>query len=111
MADRARVHPYRWLVLAAFMAVNLTIQTLWISYAPVTRASSAYYGVPEVAIGVLAMTFMVAYLPLSLPASHVIAHRGFRFAVGSGALLAGVSGLVRGLAGPHYAVALLATIG
>ena len=105
------VTPYRWVVLAAFMAVNLTIQVLWISYAPITSAASDYYGVSEVAIGALAMSFMVAYLPLSLPASVAIAHRGFRAAAGFGALLAGVAGVARGLAGPHYVPVLLATLG
>jgi MFS family permease len=106
-------HPataYRWVVLAAFMAVNLTIQVLWISYAPITSVAGSYYGVSEVAIGALAMSFMVAYLPLSLPASSVIAHRGFRAAAGFGALLAGVAGIARGLAGPHYVPVLVATL-
>src|SRR4051812_4459684 len=102
---------YRWVVLAAFMAVNLTIQTLWISYAPITSIATDYYSVSEVAIGALAMSFMVAYLPLSLPASAAIAHRGFRAAAGFGALLAGVAGVARGLAGPHYVPVLLATVG
>jgi sugar phosphate permease len=110
-APAVELTPYRWAVLAAFMAVNLTIQVLWISYAPVTRAASDYYGVSEVAIGALAMSFMVAYLPLSLPASAAIAHRGFRAAAGFGALLAGVAGVARGLAGPHYVPVLLATLG
>jgi len=103
--------PYRWVVLAAFMAVNLTIQVLWISYAPITSAARDYYGVSEIAIGALAMSFMVAYLPLSLPASSAIAHRGFRAAAGFGALLAGVAGIARGLVGPHYVPVLVATIG
>jgi sugar phosphate permease len=102
---------YRWVVLGAFMAVNLTIQVLWISYAPVTSAARDYYGVSEVAIGALAMSFMVAYLPLSLPASSAIAHRGLRAAAGFGALLAGVAGIARGLAGPHYVPVLTATLG
>lgn len=108
MADGGR---YRWVVLGAFMAVNLTIQVLWISYAPVTSAATDYFGVSEVAVGALAMSFMVAYLPLSLPASHLIATRGLRFAAGLGALLAGVAGVARGLAGPHYVAVLLATLG
>ena len=110
-APTDRAVPYRWAVLVAFMAVNLTIQVLWISYAPITSAASDYYGVSEVAIGALAMSFMVAYLPLSLPASAAIAHRGFRAATGFGALLAGVAGVARGLAGPHYVPVLLATLG
>jgi MFS family permease len=106
-----RVYAYRWVVLAAFMAVNLTIQTLWISYAPVSSTAQAYYGVSSAAIGSLAISFMLAYLPFSFVASQLIVHRGFRFAAGLGALLAGVSGVVRGLVGPHFALALLATVG
>ena len=106
-----RLYTYRWVVLAAFMAVNLTIQTLWISYAPVSSKAQEYYGVSAGAIGALAITFMLAYLPVSFVASQVLTHRGFRFAAGLGALLAGVSGVVRGLVGPHYTLVLLATIG
>lgn len=110
-ADQPRVYPYRWVVLAAFMAVNLTIQTLWISYAPVSSTAQDFYGVSAGAIGALAISFMLAYLPFSFVASQLITHRGFRFAAGLGALLAGVSGVVRGLVGPHYLLALLATCG
>lgn len=110
-APAGRPTRYRWVVLAAFMAVNLTIQVLWISYAPITSVASHYFGVSEVAIGALAMSFMVAYLPLSLPASAAIAHRGFRAAVGFGALLAGAAGVARGLAGAHYIPVLVATLG
>lgn len=109
--SQARVYGYRWAVLAAFMAVNLTIQLLWISYAPVSSAARGYYGVSDLAVGALAMSFMVAYVPLSLPASFLIDRRGFRFAVGIGALLAGVCGVLRGLVGADYALALVATIG
>ena len=45
MPDQVRVYGYRWVVLAAFMAVNLTIQVLWISYAPVSSQAQDYYGV------------------------------------------------------------------
>lgn len=106
-----RVYAYRWLVLAAFMAVNLTIQALWISYAPVSHLARDYYGVSEAAIGALAMSFMIAYLPFSFIASSLIIRRGFRFAAGLGALLAGVSGVARGLFGANYQLALLATLG
>lgn len=106
-----RVYGYRWVVLAAFMAVNLTIQVLWISYSPISDRAGSYYGVSDLAIGLLAMTFMVVYVPLSVPASYLIDRRGFRAAVGFGALLAGLAGVMRGLAGPSYALALAATLG
>lgn len=111
MTEQVRVYPYRWVVLAAFMAVNLTIQTLWISYAPISSLAQRYYGVGAARIGVLAMSFMIAYLPFSFVASHLLAHRGLRIAAGLGALLAGVSGTLRGLVGDNYLMVLLATIG
>lgn len=111
MAEQPRTYGYRWVTLAAFMAVNLTIQVLWISYAPVSRMAQDYYGVSAAAVGALAMSFMVAYLPVSFLASHLLAQRGLRVAAGLGALLAGVSGVLRGLAGPHYVWVLLATLG
>jgi MFS family permease len=114
-ADRAtatyRVYGYRWVVLAVFMLVNLAIQMLWISYAPITSMASRYYGVSSLAIGILAMTFMIAFIPLSLPAAWVIDTRGFRLAVGFGVVMMAVFGIARGLAGTNYTLVLLSTIG
>ncbi len=106
----SRVYGYRWVVLAALMAVNLTIQLLWISYAAVSAPAARYFGVSDVAVGALAMSFMIAYVPLSLPASFLIDRRGLRVASGAGALLAGVAGVARGLAGADYALVLAATL-
>ncbi len=66
-----KVYPMRWLVLAVFMFINLTIQILWISYAPITGIAAKYYGVTDLQIGFLAMTFMIAFIPLSIPVSMV----------------------------------------
>ncbi len=62
--DTYRVYGYRWVVLAVFMLANLAIQMLWISYAPITSQAARYYGVSSLAIGILAMTFMIAFIPL-----------------------------------------------
>jgi len=106
-----RVYPYRWVVLGAFGFLNLTIQTLWIAYAPITNDAAKYYGVSELAIGMLAMSFMIAFVPLSMPASWAIDALGFRRATGIGAALMLVCGPLRGLAGKSYPLALGATIG
>jgi MFS family permease len=106
-----RVYPYRWVVLGAFGFLNLTIQTLWIAYASITSDAAKYYGVSELAIGMLAMSFMIAFIPLSLPASWAIDALGFRRAVNVGAALMLVCGPLRGLAGNSYPLALAATIG
>lgn len=106
-----RVYGYRWVVLVVFMLVNITMQMLWIAYAPITSMASTYYGVSDLSIGLLAMSFMIAFIPLSLPASWLIDTRGFRTAVGLGVVLMGVFGIARGLAGSNYALVLLSTIG
>ena len=106
-----RLYGYRWVVLAVFMFINLTIQLLWISYAPITGPAADFYGVSDLLIGLLAMSFMIAFIPLSIPVSWVIDTYGFRIAVGIGAGLMGVFGLLRGFAGANYAVVLTSTIG
>jgi MFS family permease len=106
-----RVYGYRWVVLAVFMFINLVIQILWISYAPITGPAARYYGVEDLQIGLLAMSFMIAFIPLSLPVSWVIDSYGFRLAVSIGAVLMGVFGVLRGLAGENYTFVLLSTIG
>jgi MFS family permease len=112
MSDREiRLYPYRWAVLGVFMFINLTIQILWISYAPITGSAASYYGVSDLQIGLLAMSFMIAFIPLSIPVSWLIDTYGFRVAVSIGAVLMGVFGLVRGLAGANYGLVLGSTIG
>jgi MFS family permease len=106
-----RLYGYRWVVLAVFMFINLTIQMLWIAYAPITGPAAQYYGVPDLKIGLLAMTFMIAFIPLSLPVSWAIDTYGFRLTVSIGAVLMGVFGIVRGLVGANYSLVLLSTIG
>lgn len=112
MSDKGfRLYAYRWVVLAVFMFVNLTIQMLWIAYAPITGPAAQFYGVTDLQIGLLAMSFMVAFIPLSIPVSWAIDTYGFRLAVSIGAVLMGVFGVMRGLAGANYTLVLWSTIG
>ena len=111
MPEQARTYGYRWVTLAAFMAVNLTIQVLWISYAPVSREAQGYFGVSSSAVGALAMSFMVVYLPVSFLASHLLATVG-PAGGGRGRGAAG-GGLRRAARGGRAALrlVLLATVG
>ncbi len=105
-----RLYGYRWVVLGVFMFINLTIQILWISYAPITGVAAAFYGVNDLKIGMLSMIFMLVYIPLSIPVSWAIDTWGFRKTVSFGAVLMGIGGVVRGLAGADYTLAFLSTI-
>lgn len=102
---------YRFAVLAVFMGVNLTIQILWSSYASITGVAAHFHGVSDLKIGLLGMVFMLAYVPLSFPASWAIDRFGFRAMVGLGSVLMSCFGLLRGMAGPSYPLVLAASIG
>jgi len=106
-----KVYRYRWAVLVATMLVNLTIQALWIAYSPVASSAATYYGVSDLAIGFFAMSFMIAFIPLSIPASWLIDRFGSARIVGAGSIAVGVFGLLRGAAGSNYGLALAATCG
>jgi MFS family permease len=106
-----RLYRYRWVVLAVFMFINLTIQMLWIGYAPITGPAADFYNVTDLQIGMLAMIFMLAFIPLSIPVSWAIDTYGFRLTVSIGAILMGVFGVLRGLVGANYPLVLISTIG
>jgi cyanate permease len=106
-----QVYRYRWVVLLGFMGVVALNQLLWINFAPITSSAAAYYGVSDLSIGILSMVFMIVYIVVSIPASWLIDTYGIRVAVGIGAVLTGVFGLLRGLLAPSYALVLVAQIG
>lgn len=112
MAEKGyRVYGYRWVVLAVFMFINLTIQVLWISYAPVLVPAAKFYGATDTQIGLLAITsWLIAYMVLSLPVSWAIDTYGFHLTVGFGAILMAVFGVLRGFA-VTYSQVLWCTVG
>jgi MFS family permease len=106
-----KLYPYRWVVLAVFMFINLTIQILWVAYSPIAATASQFYNVSPEAVNLFAMTFMIAFIPLSIPVSWAIDKYGFYKTVGLGAILMAVCGIARGLTGNNYTLTLIATIG
>jgi sugar phosphate permease len=106
-----KVYGYRWVVLLTFMVVVAVNQLLWITFAPITGSAASYYGVSDLSIGLLSMIFMIVYIVISIPASWMIDTYGIRVAVGIGAALTGIFGLLRGLLAPDYTLVLVTQIG
>lgn len=106
-----RVYPYRWVILVAFMLVNLTIQILWICFAPIAGPAAKFYGASDLQIGLLAMSFMIVYVPLSIPVSWMIDTWGYRKSVSLGVVILGVFGILRAVSGSNYTWAMVSTIG
>ena len=106
-----KVYPYRWVVLGVFMLIIATNQLLWITFAPITVDSCAFFGVSDLQIGLLSMCFMIVFILFSIPASWIIDKYGIRIGVGIGALLTGLFGLMRGLVPADYNFVLISQIG
>ncbi|NQV50954.1 MAG: MFS transporter [Candidatus Marinimicrobia bacterium] len=106
-----KIYSYRWIVLLAFMFVVAMNQLMWISFAPITGVAASYYGVSDLSIGLLSLSFMVVYIIVSVPASWMIDTYGIRLSVGLGAVLTGAFGLMRGLVSDNYTLVLIAQIG
>ena len=111
MSGRSGRLSYRWVVLATFMLLNLALPLLWISYTPISAVAASFYGVTGLKISLLGLTFMMAFIPLSLPVAWVIDTYGFRPAVSLGALLMVFLGLMRALVGTRFPLVLLSTVG
>ena len=109
--ENYKVYRYRWVVLAVFMGVIAVNQLAWITFAPITGVAAKYFGVSDLSIGLLSMSFMIVYIFVSIPASWVIDTYGFQRAVSIGALLTGVFGMTRALAGDNYNLVLVSQIG
>ena len=106
-----RAYSYRWIVLAAFAIIGVMNQVLWITFAPITSAAAAFYHTSDLMIGLLSMAFMVVFIIIFLPSAYVIDTRGFRAAVGTGAVLTAVFGLTRGLFASNYTLVLISQVG
>ncbi len=106
-----KVYGYRWVVLLAFMFAVAINQLLWITFASITGSAAKYYAVSDLSIGLLSMSFMIVYIIVSIPASWVIDTYGIRVAVGIGAVLTGIFGLLRGLVATDYTWVLIAQLG
>jgi len=110
-AGTDKVYAYRWVVLFAFVLVGAMTQILWISFAPITSAAAKFYRTSDLNIGLLSMVFMIVYILVVLPSAWVIDTRGFKTAVGIGAVLSAVFALTRGIFASNFALVLASQAG
>ncbi len=109
--EEIKVYGYRWIMLSAYMLIVAVNQMLWITFAPITSEATTYYHASDLQIGMLSMCFMIVFIVVSIPASWIIDKYGMRVGVGTGAILTGIFGLLRGFAGTNYTILLIAQIG
>jgi len=106
-----KVYRYRWTILSIYMFLIAVNQMLWITFAPITSHATLYYGVSDIWIGILSMSFMIVFVVFSIPASWIIDKYGIRVGVGIGAAFTGIFGLLRGFVTTNFELLLIAQIG
>lgn len=109
MSD-AYKRPRRWLILLAYMPVVGLSQLLWLNFAPLIDRIEARYGVGEFTAGLLILVFPLIYVVLSTHAGLLVDRRGYRFAIGWGAVVMAVFSIVRVFDGT-FAALLVGQIG
>ncbi|MGA2090555.1 MAG: MFS transporter [Endomicrobiales bacterium] len=102
--------PYRWTVLAVYTALAGVSQMLWLNFAPLISQIQHLYGVSEFMASSLVLSFPLLYIVLSLPAGAMIDRRGYKTAIGTGALLTLVFACARIYTG-NFWILLAAQVG
>jgi len=106
-----KVYGYRWVVLLIFAVLNIVIQIHWVTFAPITGEAAVYYSVTPLQIGFLSMIFMIVYIVMAMPASYIIDTYGIRIGIGTGALITGVFGFLKGAYADSYTVVCVSQVG
>ena len=111
-----KIYPYRWVVLGAYMLVCLVGQIQWLTHAPVARAAEVYYAGqfnPNSIFNIdfLAMSYMLVYLIVGIPASFVIDTWGIRKGIGFGAALCGIFALFKGIFADSFTAQIVFQLG
>lgn len=107
-----RLSKRRLVVLAVFSLYSLVNAFQWIQYSILASLFVLYYKVSNVAIDWLSMVYMVAYVPLILPATWLLDTRGLRLTalLGSGLNCLGAWIKCASVQQNLYAVTLVAQI-
>lgn len=93
---------YRFVILAIFMLINITIQIQWLTHAAVARPAQVFYAgqfnpSSFFNIDFLAVVYMLVFLFLSFPASYIIDTYGIKIGLGLGSLLMGIFSLTKAI--------------
>jgi sugar phosphate permease len=117
MSERTfKVYPYRWVVLIAYMLACMVVNIQWLTHAPVARAAEVFYAGqfnPNSIFNVdfLAMTYMLVYLIVSIPASYVIDTWGIKKGIGIGVVICGLSALGKGIFADSFTAQIIFQLG
>ena len=111
MNETVDVRGYRWVVLIAYMLVTIAIEVQWLTHAPIARAAEVFYAgqfdpASVFNIDFLAMSYMLLFIVMSMPASYAIGRWGIRVGVGVGIVVLAVASLGKALFATSFGAVL-----
>lgn len=100
--ENAYNKPFRWAVLMAYFGVAAMSQMLWLNLAPLVTFIQQKYGVSELVVSSLLLSFPLLYVMLSLNSGRLIDKKGYRYVIILGSLISSVFACVRIFDGNFY---------
>ncbi|WP_314686558.1 MFS transporter [uncultured Bifidobacterium sp.] len=110
-APRYVASPYRWVVLAATIPLFAITQMYWLTFSTISPQAAAFYHTTPLAIATLSMSYMVAYILFSMPASLLCDRRGIRACFAVAAALTAVFGMLRGVLYASFPLVVVCQLG
>ena len=105
------VSGYRWVVLLSIVPILAITQMYWLTFSAIAPQAANHYHTDPLTIAALSMSYMVAYIVLSVPASMLADRKGIRSCLLLGALITAVFGLLRGVVAGNFALVAVAQVG
>lgn len=94
--------PFRWAVLMAYFGVAAMSQILWLNFAPLVSFIQNKYGVSELAVSSLLLSFPLLYVLLSIHSGTLIDKKGYRYVILLGSILSAAFACVRSFDSSFY---------
>lgn len=109
--EKAKVYPYRWIILLSTIPILAMTNVFWLTFAPITSIAEEFYQVSPLSIAFLSMSYMIVYIIISVPASWLVDTKGFRLSMGIGAAATAVFGITRGIFADNFVIVTIAQLG
>ena len=108
--------PYRWIILTLLMLVTFVVSIQWLTHAAVVRPAEVFYkGQVDPAsflnIDFLALSYMLIFLAMSLPASYIIDTYGIKTGLTIGSLMVAVFSITKALFATSFNGVVISQIG
>ena len=105
--EEYRTFKRRWLILAALVPIIVSTEVYWLAFAPISSAIEGFFGVDELSVTLFAMSYLIMYILLVMPASWVVDRYGFKTSVTIGIILLVVPSIIRYLFAEDFTVAII----